>query len=343
MGAVSSDWKKRLALSLFFKKIDRESLLMPIDFEGKVAIVTGAGHGLGKSYALFLASRGAKVIVNDLGTSEDGTSRSQEPAQKVAELIVERGGTAVANFNSVADPDEARKIVDEALRHFGTVDILINNAGILRDRSFSKITHEDFEFVLKVHLLGAVYTTHAAFPVMKRKGYGRIVLTTSIAGLYGNFGQTNYGTAKMALIGFMNSLKLEGMKFNILVNTVAPLAVTRLAKVSGVFPEEIAGVLKTEHVTPLVAYLCSEACQSSGDILCAGGGYFARAQVLEGPGVRFNPGDEITPEAIADRYASLLNMSGAVPFWDTKEELQVALGPLFLQKSHERGKRDGSL
>lgn len=315
---------------------------MTIDFQDKVAIVTGAGHGLGKSYALFLASRGAKVVVNDLGASESGNSKSEDPAQKVAESIVKNGGKAVANFESVAEPDGAVRIVEEALKHFGTVDILINNAGILRDKTFLKMTHQDFEFLLKVHLLGAFYTTHAAFPVMRSKNYGRIVLTTSVAGLYGNFGQTNYGTAKMALVGFMNSLKLEGMKFNILVNTVAPLAVTRLAKISGVFPEEIAGVLKTEQVAPLVAYLCSEACQSSGDILCAGGGYFARAQVMEGPGLRFNPGEEITPEAIADRYTSLLNMHGAVPFWEAKQELQVALGPLFLQKSNGRGSRDGS-
>ena len=302
---------------------------MLIDLRGKVAIVTGAGHGLGKSYALFLASRGAKVIVNDLGTSEDGSSRSQEPAQKVTELIVERGGTAVANFNSVADPDEAGRIVDETLRHFGTVDILINNAGILRDRSFLKMTHDDFALVLRVHLLGSVYTTHAAFPVMKRKGYGRIVLTTSIAGLYGNFGQTNYGAAKMGLIGFMNSLKIEGKKHNILVNTVAPLAVTRLAEASGVFSGDISSALQPEHVTPLVAYLCSEACQTSGDILCAGGGFFARAQIVESPGLRFDREKGVTPEVIAENFAAIRNMAGAQPFQDTKEELAVSLGPLF--------------
>jgi NAD(P)-dependent dehydrogenase (short-subunit alcohol dehydrogenase family) len=316
---------------------------MTIDFRGKVAIVTGAGHGLGKSYALFLASRGAKVVVNDLGTSESGNSTSEGPAQNVVDFIVRNGGKAVANFDSVAEPDGSRRIVDDALNYFGTVDILINNAGILRDKTFLRMNHQDFEFVLKVHLLGAFYTTHAAFPVMQSKKYGRIVLTSSVAGLYGNFGQTNYGTAKMALVGFMNSLKLEGIKFNILVNTVAPLAVTRLARVSGVFAEEIAGVLKPEHVTPLVAYLCSEACQSSGNILCAGGGYFARVQVMEGAGVRFNPEEEITPEAIADRYASILDMNGAVSYRDTKEELQVALGPLFHRGSGERREADGSL
>jgi NAD(P)-dependent dehydrogenase (short-subunit alcohol dehydrogenase family) len=316
---------------------------MAIDFRGKVAIVTGAGHGLGKSYALLLASRGAKVVVNDLGTSERGNSKSEDPAQKVVQSIVSNGGKAEANFESVAEPDGAVRIVEDALKHFGTVDILINNAGILRDKSFLKMSHDDFELLLKVHLLGAFYTTHAAFPVMRNKKYGRIVLTTSIAGLYGNFGQTNYGTAKMALVGLMNSLKLEGMKFNILVNTVAPLAVTRLARVSGVFPDEIATALKTEHVTPLVAYLCSEACQSSGNILCAGGGYFARVQVMEGLGVRFNPSEEITPEIIAERYSSILDMSRAVSYWDTREELKASLGPLFGSGGFERGETDGSL
>jgi len=316
---------------------------MGIDFRDKVAIVTGAGHGLGKSYALFLASRGAQVLVNDLGASESGNSRSEGPAKMVVESIVRNGGKAVANFDSVAEPDGAVRIVDDALRHFGTVDILINNAGILRDKTFVKMNRQDFELLLKVHLLGSFYTTHAAFPVMRSKKYGRIVLTTSIAGLYGNFGQTNYGTAKMALVGFMNSLKLEGLKFNILVNTVAPLAVTRLARVSGVFPDEIATALKTEHVTPLVAYLCSEACQSSGNILCAGGGYFARVQVMEGMGVRFNPSEEITPEAIAERYESILDMSGASSYWDTKGELQVSLGPLFRARSSEKDEANGSL
>lgn len=316
---------------------------MMIDFRGRVAIVTGAGHGLGKSYALFLASRGANVLVNDLGASESGDSRSEEPAHMVVESILHNGGSAVANVDNVAEPAGATRIVDDALRHFGTVDILINNAGILRDQSFLKMSHQDFEFVLKVHLLGAFYTTHAAFPIMRNKKYGRIVLTTSIAGLYGNFGQTNYATAKMGLIGFMNSLKLEGMKFNILINTVAPLAVTRLARVSGVFPDDIASALKTEHVTPLVAYLCSEVCQDSGNILCAGGGYFARVQIMEGAGFRFNPGEEITPEAIVDRYASIRDMSRAVPYWDTKEELQVSLGPLFRGKGSEKDKADEPL
>jgi len=211
---------------------------------------------------------------------------------------------------------------------FGTLDILINNAGILRDKSFLKMPLEDFELVLRVHLMGSVYVTRAALPVMKEKGYGRIVMTTSVAGLFGNFGQTNYSAAKMGIVGFMNSLKLEAEKYNILINTVAPLAATELAKQTGVFPEKILPLLSPELVTPLVAYLCSEACHTSGDIISAGGGYYAKAQMVEGPGIRINPGEEITPERIAQSYDNINNMKGAISFRNTEDELMVALGPL---------------
>lgn len=301
---------------------------MQILFHDKVAIITGAGSGLGRSYALFLSSRGAKVVVNDLGVSGDGTGRSEAPAQMVVDEIKARGGEGVANSDSVAEVEGAQRIVGDALKHFGTADILINNAGVLRDKSFLKMPLEDFELVLKVHLLGSVYVTRAAFPVMKEKAYGRIVMTTSVAGLFGNFGQTNYSTAKMGVVGLMNSLKLEGEKYNILINTVAPLASTRLAEKTGVFPEEILPLLKPELVTPLVAYLCSEQCQTSGDIISAGGGYYARVQVVEGPGVRFAPEQEITPERIARQYAEITNMKGGVSFRSAKDEVLVALGPL---------------
>lgn len=301
---------------------------MQILFHDKVAIITGAGSGLGRSYALFLSSRGAKVVVNDLGVSGDGTGRSEAPAQMVVDEIKARGGEGVANSDSVAEVEGAQRIVGDALKHFGTADILINNAGVLRDKSFLKMPLEDFELVLKVHLLGSVYVTRAAFPVMKEKAYGRIVMTTSVAGLFGNFGQTNYSTAKMGVVGLMNSLKLEGEKYNILINTVAPLASTRLAEKTGVFPEEILPLLKPELVTPLVAYLCSEQCQTSGDIISAGGGYYARVQVVEGPGVRFAPEQEITPERIARQYAEITNMKGGVSFRSAKDEVLVVLGPL---------------
>jgi NAD(P)-dependent dehydrogenase (short-subunit alcohol dehydrogenase family) len=299
-----------------------------IRFDNKVAIITGAGSGLGRSYALFLASRGAKVLVNDLGTTGKETSRSDMLAQLVVEEIRLQGGKAVANLDSVAEVEGAQRIVDDTLKHFGTIDILINNAGILRDRTFLKMSLEDFELILNVHLLGSVYVTHAAFPIMKEKGYGRIVLTTSTAGLFGNYGQTNYGTAKMGIVGLMNSLKLEGEKYNILVNTVAPLAATGLAVQTGVFPKEILPLLKPELVTSLVAYLCSDQCQTSGDIISAGGGYYAKVQVVEGPGIRFDPEEEVVPERIAEKYAEISNMEGAVPFKSTQDELRVTLSPL---------------
>ena len=301
---------------------------MNIRFDNKVAIITGAGSGLGRSYALFLASRGAKILVNDLGTTGKETSRSDTLAQLVVEEIRSQGGEAAANLDSVAEIKGAQRIIDDTLRHFGTVDILINNAGILRDRTFLKMSLEDFELLLKVHLLGSVYVTHAAFPIMKQKGYGRIVLTTSIAGLFGNYGQTNYGTAKMGIVGFMNSLKLEGEKYNILVNTVSPLAATGLAVQTGVFPKEILPLLKPELVTPLVAYLCSDKCKTSGDIITAGGGYYAKVQVVEGPGIRFDPEEEVAPERIAEKYTEITNMEGAVPFKSTKDELMATLRPL---------------
>ena len=301
---------------------------MDIRFDNKVAIITGAGAGLGRSYAFFLASRGAKVVVNDLGTSGDGSGRSDTRAQLVVNEIKDRGGKAVANFDSVAEVEGAQRIVDDALKHFGTVDILINNAGILRDKSFLKMPLEDFELVLRVHLLGTVYVTRAAFPVMKEKSYGRIVMTTSVAGLFGNFGQTNYSAAKLGIVGFMNSLKLEGEKYKIFINTVAPLAATKLAGPSGIFREELVTLLKPELVAPLVAYLCSEQCRTTGDIICAGGGYYAKVQVVEGGGIRLSPEQEITPEMIAEKYSEISKMERAVGFKSTKDELGVVLGPL---------------
>jgi NAD(P)-dependent dehydrogenase (short-subunit alcohol dehydrogenase family) len=301
---------------------------MQILFDDKVDIITGAGSGLGRSYALFLGSRGAKVVVNDLGVAGDGTGRSEAPAQMVVEKIKARGGEAVANFDRVTEVDGAQRIVADALKHFGTVDILINNAHILRDKSFLKMPLEDFELVLKVHLLGSVYVTRAALLVMKEKGYGRIVMMTSAAGLFANFGQTNYSAAKMGVVGFMNSIKLEAEKYNILINTVAPLASTRLAEQTGVFPEEILPLLNPELVTPLVSNMCSEECQTSSDIISAGGGYYAKVQMVEGFGVRFALEQKITPERIDQRYDNITSMKGAVPFKSAKDEVLVALSPL---------------
>jgi NAD(P)-dependent dehydrogenase (short-subunit alcohol dehydrogenase family) len=301
-----------------------------MDFSGRVAIITGAGSGLGRSYAHYLAFHGARVVVNDLGTTWNGTGQSRAAAQEVVEEIKVKGGEAVANFSSVADVKEAESIVNDALKHFGTVDILINNAGILRDKTFVKMELEDFEEVLRVHLLGSVYVTRAAYPIMKEKSYGRIIMTTSVAGLYGNFGQTNYSAAKMGIVGFMNSLKLEGKKYNILVNGVAPVAVTRLTETSSIFPQELIPLLKPEPVTALVAYLCSDQCRTSGDIISAGAGYYAKVQTVEGRGVKFSAGEGITPEKIARSYVDICSMNKAVGYESADEQLQALLS--FLEK-----------
>jgi len=296
---------------------------MSIRFDGRVVVITGAGSGLGKSYALHLAAHGARVVVNDRGGNVEGEGASQAPSQFVVEEIKKGGGEAVANFDDVSQVEGANSLIKQALDQFGTVDVLICNAGILRDKSFLKMSLDDFELVLRVHLLGAVYVTKAVFPVMKDKRYGRIVMTTSASGLYGNFGQTNYATAKLGIVGFMNSLKLEGLKYNIRINAVAPLAATRLAQ--GVFPEGIASRLKPELVTPLVAYLCSEQCEASGDIISAGAGSYSAVKIVESKGVRFGTEEEVTSEMIAAEYRDITKMEGATSFDDAQEQFASVL------------------
>jgi len=291
---------------------------MAIRFDGKVAIVTGAGGGLGRAHALELARRGAKVVVNDLGGAVDGSGGSSKAAQDVVAEIKALGGEAVANGGSVADREGAQSIVRDAVQAFGTVDILINNAGILRDKSFAKMTLDDFELVLKVHLLGSVYCTQAAWPIMADKNYGRIVMTTSSSGLYGNFGQSNYGTAKMALVGLMNTLKLEGERKGIRVNTIAPVAATRMTANLGM-PEAVFEALKPELVTPAVLYLCSGDAPS-GTIVEAGAGYFANVQVVEGKGVHLGP--NATVDDVAAAWERIADMADATPFWQGAEVTQ---------------------
>jgi NAD(P)-dependent dehydrogenase (short-subunit alcohol dehydrogenase family) len=244
-----------------------------IRFDDRVAVITGAGGGLGKTYALDLARRGAKVVVNDLGGAADGTGGGTSMADETVKQINESGGTAVANYDSVATPEGGKGIVQTALDNFGKVDILINNAGILRDKSFLKLEPEHLEAVLDVHLKGGFYVTQPAFASMKDNGYGRIVMASSGAGIFGNFGQTNYGAAKMGLVGLMNVLAVEGAKYNIKVNTIAPIAKTRLTEqlLGG-----LADALDPNFVTPLVTYLSSEQCELTHEIFDVGGGRYAR-------------------------------------------------------------------
>ncbi|MDH5738293.1 MAG: SDR family NAD(P)-dependent oxidoreductase, partial [Gammaproteobacteria bacterium] len=195
---------------------------MDFDFSGKVAVVTGAGSGIGRSHALMLAKRGARLVVNDLGSKVTGDSKSSEAADKVVDEIIAEGGEAIAEYSDVSSETEANEIIETAISKWGRVDVLINNAGILRDKSFSKITMEDYRKVIDVHLMGSVYCTHAAWPYMRQQNYGRVIFTTSVAGLYGNFGQSNYSAAKMSLVGLTKTLKQEGAKYNIRVNAIAP-------------------------------------------------------------------------------------------------------------------------
>ena len=281
---------------------------MSISFEGQVAIVTGAGGGLGRSHSLELARRGAKVVVNDLGGAMDGTGGSSEAAEKVVSEIKESGGEAISNGGSVSDRNGAKSMVDDAMEAWGRVDILINNAGILRDKSFSKIDLDDFQVVVDVHLMGAVYCTHAVWPIMREQNYGRILMTTSPTGLYGNFGQTNYGAAKLAQVGFMNSLKIEGAKNNIHTNTIAPIAATRMTE--SLIPEAVHSKLAPESVTPAALFLVSEEAPN-GVIMQAEGGRFSVASIVENTGAQL--GVDATPEDIASNYDMISDLEGAKP------------------------------
>lgn len=279
---------------------------MTIRYDGKVAIVTGAGQGLGRSHALALAARGAKVVVNDLGGAKDGTGGSSEAAQAVVAEIEAAGGEALANGANVAKFDEVEAMVEAAVNTWGRVDILVNNAGILRDKSFGKGSMEDFRLVLDVHLLGTIYCTKACWDIMKAQEYGRIVVTTSSSGLYGNFGQANYGSAKMGVIGLMNTLAQEGAKYNIRINALAPTAGTRMTE--GLMPEKAFELLTPETVTPAVLYLVSEEGPSRA-ILAAGAGSYAVARIVETEG-RWLPEDEQTPEGIAAHWDAIASTEG---------------------------------
>ena len=292
-----------------------------IRFDGRVAIITGAGAGLGRTYALELAKRGARVVVNDLGGARDGSGDgSQAPADKVVDEIKDLGGEAVASYDNVATVEGGANIVQTALDAFGTVDIVINNAGILRDKSFLKMEPENWDAVLDVHLNGAYNVSRPAFAVMKEKGYGRILMTTSAAGLYGNFGQTNYTAAKMGLIGLMNTLKLEGQKYNIKVNTIAPVAASRLTE--DILPPDFLDKLKPELVTPMALYLVSENCPASGNVYNAGLGCFNRVAIVTGPGAVVGDGENIpTPEQLVSQWDKVASLKGAKEYQNVNEQI----------------------
>ena len=296
---------------------------MTIRFDNRVAIVTGAGNGLGRAHALLLASRGAKVVVNDPGGAVDGKGGSHAAADKVVDEIKKAGGQAVPNYDSVADAKAAANIVKTAVDSFGTVDIVVNNAGVLRDKTFHNMTVEDFDFVVKVHFLGTAYVTHAAWPILRAKAYGRVVVTSSNSGIYGNFGQSNYGGAKLAVVGFMNALRLEGQKYNIMVNALAPVAGTRMTE--SLMTPEVLEKLKPEFVSPMIAYLCSEQCQRTGEIWSAGAGYFARIEYREAPGIRIQ-GRAPTVEDVESSIDKIADLSTSKVYRTSSEEVQAVLG-----------------
>ena len=298
-----------------------------IRFDGKVAVVTGAGGGLGRRYAIELARRGAKVVVNDFGGARNGAGEgSTSAADLVVNEILSLGGQAVANYDSVATPEGGERIVRAAVEAFGSVDILINNAGILRDKSFVKMDPEDWQPVVAVHLNGAYNVSRPAFTRMKEQGYGRIIMTTSAAGLYGNFGQTNYGSAKMGLVGLMNTIKLEGAKYNIKVNTIAPVAASRLT--ADVMPPEMSARLLPDYVAGLVLYLCSDDCKDSGLIFNAGAGYANRAAIMTGAGAILSDGMTIpTPEDIRDNWDQINSLENAREIQDATSAIMSFVIP----------------
>lgn len=287
-----------------------------IRFDGKVAIVTGAGGGLGRQHALELARRGAKVVVNDLGGSMDGSGGSSEAAQKVVEEIKALGGEAIANGSSVTDDAGVAHMVKQTMDQWGRIDILIANAGILRDKSFSKMEIADFELVLNVHLMGTVKPTKAVWEIMRAQNYGRIIVTTSSSGLYGNFGQSNYGAAKLGIIGFMNTIKLEGQKNNVHINAISPVAATRMTE--NLMPPAILEKLKPEYVTPGVIYLASEDAPT-GVILAAGAGVFALARIYETEGVNLGEGG-LSAEEVRDSWAQISDEAGQTAYFNGGEQ-----------------------
>lgn len=290
----------------------------PITFDGRVAIVTGAGGGLGRTYALELARRGARVVVNDLGGAVDGTGSSESAADKVVNEIEQAGGEAVANYDSVSTEDGGEAIVETALDAFGAVDIVVNNAGILRDKSFSKMTMDEVQAVLDVHLKGGFNVSSPAFKVMRENAYGRFVFTSSASGLFGNFGQANYGAAKAGLVGLSNVLAIEGAKYNIKSNAIAPIAKTRMTEDLPI-PDAVAA----EHVTPMVVYLCSEANEHTHEIFTVGGGRYGRVFIGTNQGWFSGTEGVATAEDVAEHIDEIRDLADYIVPTSNQDEIMI--------------------
>lgn len=283
---------------------------MSIRFDDKVVIVTGAGGGLGRSHALEFARRGAKVAVNDFGGSVDGSGGSSDVADAVVREIEDAGGEAIANGSSVTDEAGVKTLVGRTMDRFGRIDVLVNNAGILRDKSFQNMRMEDFNAAVEVHLAGTAMVTNAVWPIMREQAYGRVLVTSSSSGLYGNFGQANYGAAKMGVVGLVNTLKIEGRKYNICCNALAPVAYTRMT--SDLMPSEAESLMAPERVTPAVIFLCGEDAPT-GAIVAAGAGAFAKVEVVESHGAFL--GHEPTAEDVANNWDNIKDMSESKSFF----------------------------
>ena len=275
--------------------------------EGRVVVVTGSGGGLGRQHALLFAQRGAKVVINDLGGSRDGTGAGSEMADSVVAEIKDAGGEAVANYDNVANAEGGKAIIQTALDAFGSIDIVVNNAGILRDVTFHKMEESQWDSVLKVHLYGTYFVTRAAWPHMRENNYGRVIVTTSTSGLYGNFGQSNYGAAKLGMVGLINSLALECRKYYITANAFAPIAATRMTE--EIMPEEMLKALDPAYVSPLVVHLASEECTDSGEVVLAGGGNYARVHYMQAAGANFSSVPSV--DDLAAQWDQVMNMDGA--------------------------------
>jgi NAD(P)-dependent dehydrogenase (short-subunit alcohol dehydrogenase family) len=273
--------------------------------DGRVVIITGAGGGLGREYALLLASEGARVVINDLGGARDGSGAGQAMADTVAEEIRGLGGTALANYDNIATEDGAQSLVDATLEEFGTLDGIVNNAGILRDGAFHKMSAANWDAVLKVHLYGGFYVTRAAWPHLREKGFGRIVMATSTSGLFGNFGQANYGAAKLGLVGLINTLAIEGAKYDIRVNAVAPMAATRMT--ADVAPTELLDKLPPAQVAPVVGYLMSEQCTDTASVYVVGGGNIQRVAQFQNKGVSFS--EPPTVDELTARWSEISDLT----------------------------------